>query len=99
MILAGIMEWVSRLGNLDGKGNVLILYSDFSQIIGNTFPFVVFTTFGGYWIAFAILNDPSIGVAAAYSATGANATEGQANPLFAEGVAVYLVVSGCLVFI
>jgi succinate-acetate transporter protein len=64
----------------------------------DSFPFVVFTTFGGYWIAFAILNDPMIGVAAAFSATG-SATEGSANPLFAEGVAVYLVIWGVLVFI
>lgn len=45
-----------------------------------------------------MLNDPSVGIAAAYSATG-NATEGQANALFAEGVAVYLVIWGMLVFI
>ena len=69
------------------------------QIIGNTFPFVVFTSFGGFWIAFAILNDPSIGVAAAFSASGTNAVEGQANPVFAEGIAVYLICWGVLVFI
>lgn len=67
-------------------------------VLGNTFPFVVFVTFGGFWIFFAILNDPSIGVAAAYSATG-NAAEGQANTLFAEGLAVYFVIWGMLVFI
>jgi len=79
-------------------GVCMILAGLLEWVLGNTFPFFVFTTFGGYWIAFAILNDPMIGVAAAFSANG-NATEGSANPLFAEGVAVYLVVWGVLVFI
>lgn len=79
-------------------GICMFLAGIMEWIIGNTFPFVVFTSFGGFWLAFAIIQDPSVGVAAAYSATG-NATEGQANPLFAEGIAVYLVCWGVVVFI
>jgi len=79
-------------------GVCMILAGLLEWVLGNTFPFVVFTTFGGFWVSFAVLNDPSVGVLAAYSATG-NATEGSANSVFAEGFAVYLICWGVLVFI
>lgn len=101
-ILAGLLEWVSWHIHQRIYRVRVCTYPDASvliaQVLGNTFPFFVFTTFGGYWVAFAILNDPMVGVAAAYSATG-NATEGSANPVFAEGVAVYLVIWGVMVFV
>jgi succinate-acetate transporter protein len=49
-------------------------------IIGNTFPFVVFGTFGAFWLTFGFTNVPF------YNATGAFVTEtyttGAENPEF-----------------
>ncbi|KDE03275.1 hypothetical protein MVLG_06232 [Microbotryum lychnidis-dioicae p1A1 Lamole] len=46
-------------------GVVLYLSGLLEWIIGNTFPATVFMTFGGYWLAFAFLFQPSQGIAAA----------------------------------
>lgn len=70
----------------------MLLAGILEWILGNTFPFVVFTTFGGFWFFFAVLNDPSVGVAAAYTALDADVQQ-------YEGLAVYFVVWGILVFI
>lgn len=70
----------------------------FHQVLGNTFPSMVFTTFGGYWIAYAISNDPAVGIAAAFSASG-SAAEGATNPAYNSGIAIYLVCWGVMVFI
>ena len=76
----------------------MILSGLLEWVLGNTFPFIVFVTFGGFWIFFAVLNDPSVGVALAYSADG-TAASGLGNTLLNEGLAVYFVVWGVLVFI
>ncbi|KAF8161950.1 GPR1/FUN34/yaaH family-domain-containing protein [Mycena galopus ATCC 62051] len=51
-------------------------------VIGNTFSFVVFSTFGGFWLSLAVLFDPSKGIAAAFPG-GAN------SPEFNHGVQFY----------
>ena len=94
-----VFGWFTRMGAID----LLYTLPSFAnlrsrQVLGNTFPFVVFTTFGGFWVSYAILNDPMIAIAAAYSTTG-NATEGAASPAFADGIAFYFVMWGILVFI
>lgn len=49
-------------------------------IIGNTFPFVVFGTFGAFWITFGMTLTPM------YNAAGAYASDPINNP--AEGLTV-----------
>ena len=46
MIISGAMEWVLHpfRALVDSE-----LIASLPQILGNTFPFVVFTTFGGFW--------------------------------------------------
>ncbi|KAL0580528.1 hypothetical protein V5O48_001515 [Marasmius crinis-equi] len=53
-------------------------------VLGNTFPFVVFFTFGGFWLALGTLQDPMHGVVNAYSGTG-----GAASPAFNSGLMFY----------
>ncbi|KAL0568677.1 hypothetical protein V5O48_013302 [Marasmius crinis-equi] len=42
--------------------------------LGNTFNFVVFMIFGGYWSGLGTLNDPSMGIASAFAKTGGGAS-------------------------
>ncbi|KAJ7681924.1 hypothetical protein DFH06DRAFT_284327 [Mycena polygramma] len=54
----------------------------FEWVMGNTFPFVVFSTFGGFWFSLGVLFDPTKGVAASFP-SGAN------DPAFNHGVQFY----------
>jgi len=56
-------------------------------ILGNTFPFVVFFSFGGYWATFGFINSPQQALTSAY-ATGAE------SPEFNAGIAFYLLFWG-----
>jgi succinate-acetate transporter protein len=52
-------------------GGMLQLIGAFLEFfLGNTFSFVVFSTFGGFWLAFGTTMVPSFGTAAAYAETG-----------------------------
>ena len=52
-------------------GGMLQLIGGFLEfVLGNTFSFVVFSTFGGFWLAFGTTMVPSFGAAAAYAETG-----------------------------
>ncbi|KAF9268345.1 hypothetical protein L218DRAFT_853866 [Marasmius fiardii PR-910] len=66
-------------------GLCMIISGIMEWILGNTFPMVVFMTFGGFWLSFATLNDPEHGIAAAFSATG-----GANSPALNAGVLFYL---------
>ncbi|KAJ6555396.1 GPR1/FUN34/yaaH family-domain-containing protein [Mycena vulgaris] len=39
----------------------------FEWVLGNTFPFVVFSTFGGFWFSLGVLFDPSKQIASAFT--------------------------------
>lgn len=52
----------------------MILGGIFEFILGNTFPFVVFSSFGAFWLTFAATLQPS------YYAYGLYAPEGAASP-------------------
>ncbi|KAJ7481915.1 GPR1/FUN34/yaaH family-domain-containing protein [Mycena latifolia] len=56
----------------------------FEWVLGNTFPFVVFTTFGGFWFSLGILFDPSKQIAAAFP-------EGTNTPAFNDAVQFYFI--------
>jgi uncharacterized protein len=49
--------------------------------LGNTFSFVVFSTFGGFWLSFGATLQPFYGVTTAYTATG-----GPESPAFAASL-------------
>jgi len=75
-------------------------------IIGNTFPSVTFGTFGGFWISYAIINQPTMGIAASFApasdaSNGITATmAGLSNPSFNVGLGMYFLVWGiiCLIY-
>jgi len=77
---AGALTQVGGYYFIAGLG--LTIAGILEWILGNTFPFIVFTSFGGFWLAFGFLLDPSKGVA---DALGGNTT-----PEYAKGLAIYL---------
>lgn len=66
------------------------LTSEKEFVLGNTFPSVVFTLFGAFWLSFASTLQPFYGAAKAYDPT---APEGKAlvDPDFANTFALFLV--------
>ncbi|KAK4049984.1 hypothetical protein OIV83_003808 [Microbotryomycetes sp. JL201] len=58
-------------------------------VLGNTFPATVFSTFGGFWLAFAFLLDPTKSIAE---------TLGAASVDYNAGLAIYLVWWSLLIF-
>ncbi|KAL5529147.1 hypothetical protein ACEPAG_5121 [Sanghuangporus baumii] len=71
-------------------------------LIGNTFPSVVFGTFGGFWTAYGIIIQPSFGVAASFAPAEAAsnsvtaAAAGAATRQYNSGLGLYFVVWGIL---
>lgn len=63
-------------------------------ILGNTFPFVVFIIYGGFWYSLATDLDPSKLVDATLG--GGNPTAGQANPAGNASFGLYLVMYGVI---
>lgn len=69
----------ANIGAYFGFGGVLMILGSVGEwIIGNTFPFVVFGTFGAFWLTFGFTLMP------AYNAAGAYAADPLTNP--AEGL-------------
>ncbi|KZS90388.1 hypothetical protein SISNIDRAFT_415516 [Sistotremastrum niveocremeum HHB9708] len=74
-------------------------------VMGNTFPSCVFGTFGGFWISYGILLQPTMDIAASFApasdgVNGAAATmAGAATRAYNSGVAMYFVVWSILGFI
>ncbi|KAJ7901368.1 GPR1/FUN34/yaaH family-domain-containing protein [Mycena leptocephala] len=64
----------------------------FEWVLGNTFPFVVFSTFGGFWFSLGVLFDPSKGIASAF-------TDGTNSPAFNHGVQFYFTFWAILCFL
>ena len=69
-------------------------------ILGNTFPSVVFSTFGAFWLAFGGTLQPFYGVNEFY-ATSSNEAFAKTleSPAFAETFAFFLVYMGVLCFV
>jgi len=90
---AGLGLWISAI---------------FEWAVGNTFPMIVFGTFGGFWTSYAILIQPSFAVAAGFAPgnltdttfAGVTATTaGAATRSYNSGVALYFVTWTVLCFI
>jgi len=79
-------------------GGLLMVLGGFLEfILGNTFPFVVFSSFGAYWLAFAATLTPYFNASIAYQ-PNAPATS-SSNPVFASTYAFFLVYMGVLCFV
>jgi len=71
-------------------GFILFTCAILEWVLGNTFPFVVFGVFSGFWISFAMLLQPSLGIQAAFGGNGTVPRD------YYSGVAIYLVMWGIL---
>jgi succinate-acetate transporter protein len=68
-------------------GMLQIIGSVMEWIIGNTFPFVVFGSYGAFWLALGATLEPSFNASGAYTAglSGAAAAAGEAEFLSSFG--------------
>ncbi|KAM0786194.1 hypothetical protein ACM66B_006999 [Microbotryomycetes sp. NB124-2] len=73
---------------IGGIGSILAGIMEW--VLGNTFPATVFSTFGGFWLAFGFLLDPTKTIAE---------TLGAASVDYNAGLAIYLVWWGLLILI
>lgn len=67
-------------------------------IIGNTFPFVVFTSFGGFWLSWGATLHPSYNAYGAYSTTG-NPADGLHTVGFRSSLAFFQLSMAILCFV
>jgi hypothetical protein len=65
--------------------------------MGNFFPMMVCGLFCVFWLSFGLLQLPSAGIAASYSAAG-NASEGALSVGYNAGIALYLMALGFTMF-
>ncbi|KAF2113382.1 GPR1/FUN34/YaaH-class plasma membrane protein [Lophiotrema nucula] len=79
-------------------GLLMILGSIGEWIIGNTFPFVVFGSFGAFWLGWAATLQPFYNAYGAYSTTG-NAADGLNTVGFRSSFAFFFVAMGIMCFI
>ncbi|KAK6362282.1 hypothetical protein TWF730_005978 [Orbilia blumenaviensis] len=63
-------------------------------VLGNTFPFVVFTSFSGFWFTLGGTLTPTFNAMGAYSTSGADAVEGGATMGFNASFGFYLLAWG-----
>jgi succinate-acetate transporter protein len=66
-------------------------------ILGNTFPSVVFSMFGAFWLSYAATLQPFYHAAIAYDPTHPN--KASSNPEFADSFAFFMIYMGVLCFI
>jgi succinate-acetate transporter protein len=76
---------------------LLLLTMIFEWAMGNFFPMMVCGLFCVFWLSFGLLQLPTVGIAASYSATG-NASEGALSVGYNAGIALYLIALGFTMF-
>lgn len=82
---------------LAGMG--LFVAGIFEWVLGNTFTFVVFITFAGFYWSYGATLAPAFAVAASYDPAGAgSAAAGAASPAFDNAIGMYLLFWGMLLF-
>jgi succinate-acetate transporter protein len=77
----------------------MIIGSVMEFILGNTFPFVVFGSFGAFWLAYAATLQPLYYAYGLYAAAGDDPATGIATTGFTASFAFFLVFMGLLCFI
>ncbi|GME38655.1 GPR1/FUN34/yaaH protein [Neofusicoccum parvum] len=81
-------------------GGVLMLMGGLGEwIIGNTFPFVVFCSFGAFWLSFGGTLQPFFNAYGAYSTDPTNPAAGLTTVGFNSSFAFFLLAMGLLCFI
>jgi len=82
-------------------GLLMILGAVGEFILGNTFPFVVFGSFGAFWLSFAATLQPFYGAWGAYATDPTNAASGLENPAFYASFAFFLLAMAllCLIYL
>lgn len=101
-----LMGWKGADGNGAATNGVYIFMGGLLQILrgtleffpGNTFLFVVFNSFGGFWLSFAATIMPFYSAAVPYSASGSTMA-GLADATFAASYAFWLLSIAMLCFI
>lgn len=78
-------------------GLLMILGSFLEFILGNTFPFVVFGSFGAFWLSYGATLTPLYNASIAYDPT--NPTASSMDPEFAASFAFFHLYMGLLCFI
>ncbi|KAI9873859.1 MAG: hypothetical protein M1830_010515 [Pleopsidium flavum] len=82
-------------------GVLMIIGGVLEFFLGNTFPFVVFCSFGGFWLTFGATLTPFYNAYGAYSPDPNMPAEGLASPKFAASFGFFQVFMGllCLVYL
>lgn len=80
-------------------GLLMILGSLLEFIVGNTFPFVVFGSFGAYWLGIAATLQPFYSAYGNYAPSGEPAAAGLATPAFLNSFGFFWLAMGILDFI
>ncbi|EXJ88594.1 hypothetical protein A1O1_05524 [Capronia coronata CBS 617.96] len=78
-------------------GLLMLLGALLEFILGNTFPFVVFGSFGAFWLSFGATLTPYFNASIAYDPT--NPAASATNPVFAATFAYFHVYMGLLCFV
>jgi len=79
-------------------GGLLMVLGGFLEfILGNTFPFVVFSSFGAFWLAFGATLTPYFNASIAYDPT--HPAQSSSNPEFASTFGFFQVYMGVLCFV
>ncbi|TAQ86418.1 hypothetical protein B7494_g5260 [Chlorociboria aeruginascens] len=80
-------------------GLLMILGGSLEFVLGNTFPFVVFVSFGAFWLAFAATLQPFYNAYGAYSTTG-TAADGLQTVGFNASFGFFMIFMGllCLIY-
>ncbi|KZV94847.1 hypothetical protein EXIGLDRAFT_834682 [Exidia glandulosa HHB12029] len=93
---------VAQLGSYYACAGIgLYIAALLEWVAGNTFPMVVFGSFGGFWLSYAITISPSMAIAASFAPGGmsdvvaANAA-GQASSAYNSGLGLYFLTWGIL---
>jgi succinate-acetate transporter protein len=66
--------------------------------MGNFFPMMVCGLFAVFWLSFGVLQLPQWQIAASYSVSGSNASEGAISVGYNAAIALYLIVWGFSLF-
>lgn len=107
---ADLMGWrgaggtgAAGIGSYYFFGGLLMIIGGFLEfILGNTFPFVVFTSFGAFWLTFASTLTPFYNAYGAYAPTSATSpAEGISTVGFTASFGFFLVFMGvlCLIYL
>ncbi|KXL49739.1 hypothetical protein M433DRAFT_66810 [Acidomyces richmondensis BFW] len=90
----------SNIGVYYFFGGLLMVVGAIGEwIVGNTFPFVVFGTFGSFWLAFGATLQPTYNAYGAFSSDPSDPAKGLNSPTFNASFAYFMLIMGVLCFV